>query len=339
MSGAGDRRMYLVLLAFGAVLTVAGIVLAASGVSLHDHAFSTRRSSLPDRCRRRRSAADRPRIGTARIAAHRTSARDTADAAARRLGLAKPARSLAVGAANRAPESRSRRKHNPASAVRCASPPMQGDKSDLSEMQPVELPERSPVAGTLETHRVVEEDGTRRCSSRCRWRRARRGRWRGRQAARIAGKGTVLRRQDRAAARRERAFAAHAERPKAPAFDALWPKTQRPARSAHRHPGKRLQRRCPQRHRRRRQHSSRAKPERDRSIGRDRGWTGQLFRSSSPASSTEWPIRSIPTARSKRSCRRARCASARSPNCAITSSRARKSPGSRRFHSGAFDSS
>src|ERR1700681_2178555 len=31
--------MYLVLLVFGGVLTVAGIALAASGLSLHDHVF------------------------------------------------------------------------------------------------------------------------------------------------------------------------------------------------------------------------------------------------------------------------------------------------------------
>ena len=38
--------------------------------------------------------------------------------------------------------------------------------------------------------------------------------------------------------------------------------------------------------------------------------------SSSRAWSTGWPIRSTPTARSRRSCRTARCGSARSPNCA-----------------------
>jgi hypothetical protein len=35
----GDRRMYLVLLAFGVLLAIAGVVLGASGVSLHDRVF------------------------------------------------------------------------------------------------------------------------------------------------------------------------------------------------------------------------------------------------------------------------------------------------------------
>jgi hypothetical protein len=36
-----DGRMYLLLLAFGGILAVAGIVLAAFGVSIHDHTFDT----------------------------------------------------------------------------------------------------------------------------------------------------------------------------------------------------------------------------------------------------------------------------------------------------------
>src|SRR5271154_750181 len=37
--GAEGRLMYLILLVFGTLLTAAGLVLAASGVSIHDRAF------------------------------------------------------------------------------------------------------------------------------------------------------------------------------------------------------------------------------------------------------------------------------------------------------------
>ncbi len=105
--------------------------------------------------------------------------------------------------------------------------------------------------------------------------------------------------------------ASHSRPPQQEAFEftlAEAPGARRPARSAARS-GARARARPPHAH---------PAPAVESRIRRRRRKSA-AWRSSSPAWSTAWPIRSTPTARSRRSSRRERCASDRSPSCARTS--------------------
>lgn len=105
------------------------------------------------------------------------------------------------------------------------------------------------------------------------------------------------------------------ERRKGPAFDLLWPKGQRPQRAAEVKssqtdvvPAMEAVKAAEQ--------GNGPAPDADAATA---GTSG-----SNPVSPTECPTRFIPTARLKRSCPKGYCVSARSPNCAITSSKVLK---------------
>ncbi len=110
------------------------------------------------------------------------------------------------------------------------------------------------------------------------------------------------------------------DRPKSPAFETLWPKGARPRRApAQAAAPAEVPVIPPESPRRRSKNTAPSRCLRSRSRKR------RTVRFSNPALSTAWPTRCIPTAPSRRDCPKARCASARSPNCAITSSKRRGS--------------
>jgi hypothetical protein len=225
--------MYLVLLVFGLVLSVAGVALAASGVSLHDRIFDMTVVTpgivaavgglllvglgLALRLLRRieQSLATRPMPRVARPG-------ETVEP------------SLASDGPSEAripfpPKANSRTQ---SAAIAAAAFPAVADgrqQEDLPEKQPAKILGKTPALARLESTKIVEEADLPLSSmvpSNVD------------EASEAAGARIARRRNGAAPARitprldmNVRSQSA-TERPKGPAFDALWPKGQRPARPA-----------------------------------------------------------------------------------------------------------
>lgn len=224
--------MYLVLLMFGLVLTVAGMALAASGASLHDRIFDMT-VVTPGMVA---AIGGLLLIGLG-LALRVLQRIERALATRPPLRVVRPDETLEHSLASERPnEARipfpSKANPRPRSAGVAADARR---IEDLSEMQPVKLPERSPAPARWESTNVVEEVVS-PLSSRA-----------------LASAEEAIGETASARIARQRNGAAPARiapqldgsgrsplmtgRPKAPAFDALWPKTQRPARSAQSAPG------------------------------------------------------------------------------------------------------
>jgi hypothetical protein len=153
--------MYLLLLVFGAVLTVAGFVLAASGVSIHDRAFDMTIAT--------------PGIvavvgGLALVGlglALRVLQRIEQGLAARPMPrLARPGEAAEFAAATERPgdapriplpsKTVPRAQGAPGAAAALASP-AEKRPEDLPDKAPGRLLEKSPVMGRLETTTIIEE--------------------------------------------------------------------------------------------------------------------------------------------------------------------------------------
>lgn len=226
--------MYLVLLVFGLVLTAAGMVLAASGMSLHDRIF------------------DMTVITPGIVAAVggllliglglalRLLQRIEQSLATRPMPrVARPGETLEPNLASERPsearipfpaKANSRPQSAPVAAV---APPTTADTQqpeDLPEKLPAKVLEKSRASARLESTAVVEElDAplSPRAPSRAD------------EAVSESAGGRVARRRNGPAPARitpRLDMGARSqpttERPKGPAFDALWPKGQRPARLA-----------------------------------------------------------------------------------------------------------
>jgi hypothetical protein len=219
--------MYLVLLMFGLVLSVAGVALAASGVSLHDRIFDMTVATpgivaavgglllvglgLALRLLRRieQSLSTRPMPRVARPG--ETLEPSPASEGPSEARIAFP------------PKANSRSQSAPIAAV--ASPAV-ADERQLEDLQPVKLPERAPALARSESTKIAEDADSPPSPSSVD------------EAAEAASARIARRRNSAAPARVTPRLDMSArsqlttERPKGPAFDALWPKGQRPARSA-----------------------------------------------------------------------------------------------------------
>jgi hypothetical protein len=232
--------MYLFLLVLGAALTAAGIVLAASGVSIHERVFDMTIVTpgivaavggllliglgLALRVLRRIeqavAARPMPRRGTRPGEVAEPAAAPSEPAAARIAFPAKPA---------------SRRQPAPVATPAPPAPLVEGRLEELPEKLPPELPEKLPqelpALARFESTRVVQQmdlsllprgpssvdEAVAEVDNK-----ARAARWRnGAAPTRITPRLDLGARSP-----------ISSERPKGPAFDALWPKGPRPTRAA-----------------------------------------------------------------------------------------------------------
>jgi len=232
--------MYLLLLVFGAVLTVAGLVLAASGVSIHDRAFDMTIATpgivavvgglalvglglalrVLQRIEQGLAARPMPRVARPGEAAELAAATERSGEAPR-IPLPPKTVPRAQGAPGAAAA--------PASAA-------EKRPQDLPDQAPGRLLEKSPVLGRLETTTIIEEMDfalSARAPSSAdetigqfdKLRAARRKN--GSTAAGIAPRPDTAPRLDPSVR-----SPMTTERPKGPAFGTLWPKTPRPMRAA-----------------------------------------------------------------------------------------------------------
>jgi hypothetical protein len=225
--------MYLVLLVFGGVLTVAGIALAASGLSIHDHIFDMSIVTpgivasvgglaliglgmalrVLQRIELAVAARQMPRVARPGEAAEPAILTQRPDQAARIPLPAKPAS-----------------RWQPASAAAAALAPA-GEKrpDDLPDKAAEKSPEKSPVVARVETAAIIEEMDValsqgapssvdEAVSQFDKLRAARRKN--GATPGRITPRFDVTARSPLTA-----------DRPKGPAFETLWPKGSRPARA------------------------------------------------------------------------------------------------------------
>jgi hypothetical protein len=226
--------MYLVLLVFGLVLTAAGTGLAASGVSLHDRIFDM--------------TVVTPGIVAAiggllliglGLALRVLQRIERALAARPMPRVARPGETLEPNLASERPsearipfpaKANSRPQSAPVAAV---APPAHADgrqPEDLAEKQPAKLPEKPPALARSESTKIDEETDSPlspRAPSNVD------------EAVGEVASGRLTRRSNggvpaRITPRLDMSVRSPltTERPKGPAFDALWPKGQRPARPA-----------------------------------------------------------------------------------------------------------
>jgi hypothetical protein len=208
--------MYLVLLVFGLVLTVAGVALAASGVSLHDRIYDMT-------------------VVTPGVVAAIGGLLLVGLGLALRL-LQRIERALAARPMSRVarsgdalePEAAAQRP----SEVRIPVPAKANSRDgkqpeDLPEKRPAKFLEMSPALARLENTKTDDETDTPRVPSSVD------------EAVDEVASGRLPRRGNGAAPARitprldmSTRSSLAAERPKGPAFDAVWPKGQRPVRSA-----------------------------------------------------------------------------------------------------------
>jgi len=224
--------MYLVLLVFGGVLTVAGIALAASGLSIHDHVFDMSIVTpgivaavgglaliglgmalrVLQRIELALAARQMPRVPRPGEAAEPAILTQRPDQAAR---IALPAKTAS--------------RWQPASAA-AAAPAGEKRPDDLSDKVAEKMPEKSPAVARVETTAIVEEmdialshgapsSVDEAVSQFDKLRPARRKN--GATPSRITPRLDVTVRSPLTA-----------DRPKGPAFETLWPKGSRPARAA-----------------------------------------------------------------------------------------------------------
>lgn len=211
--------MSLLLLAFGALLTAAGILLASFGVSIRDHTFDT--SIITPGV----VAAVGGLLLVGFGLALRVLQRIEHALAVRSMQRAEP-----VLAVQSEPPELSR---PPVQASRPQPAPVAASPGSV-ENPPEESPEKSPLVARLEATRLVAETAASRSPNPAmpfptgadiaaaqvdKMQTAKRKN--GAAAPRMASRLDVAPRPPLAA-----------ERPAAPSFDALWPKTQRPARTA-----------------------------------------------------------------------------------------------------------
>jgi hypothetical protein len=225
--------MYLLLLVFGALLTAAGIVLAASGMPIHDRAFDVTIVTpgivaavgglaliglglalrVLQRIEQALAARPMPRVS-------RPGELGEPDAAPER--PTEPARIPL-------PPKTASRPHTGSIAV---APPATADEKqpeDLPEKLPGKLPEKIPALGRSEATRIVDEMDLSLAAT---------APSADETASEVAGARSLRRRNGATAtsiaprldvgARSSLA----SERPKGPAFDSLWPRGPRPMRSA-----------------------------------------------------------------------------------------------------------
>jgi len=221
--------MYLVLLVFGAILTLAGIVLAATGLSLHDNAFDMSVVTpgivaavgglaliglglalrVLERIERSLTARPMPRVS-------RPGETDEPVLTAER-----------PGETARIPLPRTTQRSRPAFGTAVAAADKESD--DLREMAPAKLAEKTPAPSRLEDTTIIEAMEVAlapRSSSSVdeavgqidKLRAARRKN--GGAPARIAPRLDLGARSPLAS-----------DRPKGPAFETLWPKGARPMRA------------------------------------------------------------------------------------------------------------
>jgi hypothetical protein len=219
--------MYLVLLMFGLVLSVAGVALAASGVSLHDRIFDMTVATpgivaavgglllvglgLALRLLRRieQSLSTRPMPRVARPG--ETLEPSPASEGPSEARIAFP------------PKANSRSQSAPIAAV--ASPAV-ADERQLEDLQPVKLPERAPALARSESTKIAEDADSPPSPSSVD------------EAAEAASARIARRRNSAAPARVTPRLDMSArsqlttERPKGPAFDALWPARSAPPAQA-----------------------------------------------------------------------------------------------------------
>jgi hypothetical protein len=219
--------MYLVLLMFGLVLSVAGVALAASGVSLHDRIFDMT-VVTPGIV-----AAVGGLLLVGLGLALRLLRRIEQSLSTRPMPrVARPGGTLEPGPASEGPsearipfppKANSRSQSAPIAAV---ASPVVADERQLEDLQPVKLSERAPALARSESTKIVEDADLPPSPSSVD------------EAAEAASARIARRRNSVAPARitprldMSTRSQLTAERPKGPVFDALWPKGQRPVRSA-----------------------------------------------------------------------------------------------------------
>jgi hypothetical protein len=229
--------MYLLLLVFGAVLTAAGIVLAASGISIHDRAFNASvvtpgtvavvgglvlfglGLALRVLQRIEQSIANRPMPRVLRPG-ETTEAPIASELRAGAAQIASPPKVTSKVAVL---------SHGP--SVATPTPLAATDEKRLEDLTE-KLPEKAPVAARFESARVIEETElspsvTPRADVEI-------GEVNVRTARRINGAAParMTPRLDLGARSPTARPSITPERPKGPAFDSLWPKGPRPIRAA-----------------------------------------------------------------------------------------------------------
>jgi hypothetical protein len=231
--------MYLLLLVFGAVLTAAGIVLAASGISIHDRAFDATVVTpgtvaavgglvlfglglalrILQRIEQSLAARPMPRVLRPGEATEAAAATELRGGAAQIPVSSKITPRVAVLS------------HGP--SVATATPLAATHEKQLGDLTE-KLPENTPAMARFENARVVEETELSLSPSAVPRVDVAVGEIVARTARRINGAAPtrIMPRLDLGARSPSARPSITTERPKGPAFDSLWPKGPRPMRTA-----------------------------------------------------------------------------------------------------------